>query len=222
LVITASRGIVCLVALGRAAASGRSAPGRFDYVTSHKCVLPWSIVIAELFAEVREVVQGVLGPSRGRLGTTVFNELASVLLRLCPGSGSDIDLVLALSQERAPLPVPTQGEPIAMFEGDAVALALGMAGFNRREELAYWTGSASAPFLAGIQSFSLLEDRMIENDAKVFGDWDLITANAVGVAEFVRDGDRLWTINVNRTPVERSLGVDLIYNAHAFDAYVLV
>lgn len=195
---------------------------RFDHVASLMCDLPWSDVVAELSPAARAAVQGVLGTRGGHLGTTVFDELASALRHLCPDSGGDIDLVLTLSQERAPLPVPAEGEPITMFEGDAVALALGMAGFNRREELAYWTGSASAPFLTGIQSFSLLEDRMIENDAKVFGDWDFIVANAVGVAEFVRDGDRLWTINVNRTPVERALGVDLIYYTYAFDAYVLV
>ncbi len=109
-----------------------------------------------------------------------------------------------------------------MFEGDAVALALGMAGFDRREELAFWSGDATAPFLSGITSFARLEDRMIENDAKVFGDWDLVAANAVGWAEFRRDGDQLWTINVNRSAIERSLGVDLIYYMYGFDAYVLV
>jgi hypothetical protein len=59
-------------------------------------------------------------------------------------SGGDIDLVLMLSRERASLPRPTNdGEPITMFEGDAVALALGMAGFDRRKELATWRGNSS-------------------------------------------------------------------------------
>ena len=195
---------------------------RFDETHALLCELGWREVLDELSPAARADVGTVLEGGGGQLSGAPFAELAETLQRLCPASGGDIDLVLTMSQERAALPRQSDGEPITMFEGDAVALALDMAGFDRRHELTDWTGDAQAPFLAGVSSFSLLEDRMIDNDAHVFGDWELIAANAVGWAEFERDGDHLWTINVNRSPVERSLGVDLIYYTHAFDAYVLV
>jgi hypothetical protein len=195
---------------------------RFDETHQLMGEIGWGDVLDRLSTATRAEIEAVLERGGGQLAERAFAELVDTLQRLCPDSGGDIDLVLMLSLERAALPRATEGEPITMFEGDAVALALDMAGFNRRDELAYWTGDAHAPFLAGVSSFSLLEDRMIDNDAHVFGDWELIAANAVGWAEFERDGDHLWTINVNRSPVERSLGVDLIYYTHVFNAYVLV
>jgi hypothetical protein len=195
---------------------------RFDETHALLCELNWSDVLNELSPPVQAEVEAALDAGGGQLSGAACAELAQTLQRLCPASGGEIDLVLMLSRERAALPRATEGEPITMFEGDAVALALDIAGFDRRDELAYWSGDAHAPFLAGIHSFAQLEDRMIDNDARVFGDWNLIAASAVGWAEFERNGEHLWTINVNRAPVERSLGVDLIYYTHTFNAYVLV
>lgn len=196
---------------------------RLDEAKLLQCELTWTAVIAELSPATRAVIERVVAERGGPVPATAFAELTATLRRLCPESGGDIDLVLTLSHERANLPRPVgDGEPITMFEGDAVALALGMAGFDRRDELAFWQGDADAPFLAGVAAYQLLEDRMIDNDAKVFGDWNLVEGSAVGWAEFQRDGDHLWTINVNRSPVEHSLGVDLIYYTHTYGAYVLV
>ena len=196
---------------------------RFDETQVLQCELTWAVVTAELSPAAHALIRQTLAEGGGPVPGAAVAELAATLQRLCPQSGGDIDRVLMLSQERANLPRPAgDGQPITMFEGDAVALALGMAGFDRREELSFWRGDATAPFLSGIAAYQPLEDRMIDNDAKVFGDWSLVEASAVGWAEFRRDDDHLWTINVNRSSVERSLGVDLIYYTHTFNAYVLV
>jgi hypothetical protein len=42
------------------------------------------------------------------------------------------------------------------------------------------------------------------------------------MARFERRGRRVTVINVNRTPIERTLGVDLIYYTSTFNGYVLV
>lgn len=222
--LTLNREHVDAVARMSQAGPAASFKARVRFDETHQLIgeVSWSDVLDNLSPAARAEIEAVLARGGGELGESAFAELVDTLERLCPESGGDIDLVLMLSRERAALPRPPEGEPITMFEGDAVALALDMAGFDRRNELAYWTGDAQAPFLAGVSSFSLLEDRMIDNDAHVFGDWELIAANAVGWAEFEHDGDHLWTINVNRSSVERSLGVDLIYYTHAFNAYVLV
>jgi hypothetical protein len=44
----------------------------------------------------------------------------------------------------------------------------------------------------------------------------------VGVAVFEQRDRRVTVINANRTPIERTLGVDLIYYSSRFNAYVLV
>lgn len=103
-----------------------------------------------------------------------------------------------------------------------MGLALGLAGMDRRPILNRWRGTDSAPFVEGLTGFRLLEDRMIEHDARVFGGWDLLQQGAVGMVEFHQGARKLTVINVNRSGVEHALGVDLVYYNHEFDSYVLV
>jgi hypothetical protein len=113
-------------------------------------------------------------------------------------------------------------EPIVAYEHDAVGLALELAGMDRRPVLNAWVGTEQAPFLDGLAEFLVLEDRMIEHDAGIFGGWQLLRRGAVGMAEFRQGARSLTVINVNRAGVEHALGVDLVYYNHEFDAYVLV
>jgi hypothetical protein len=195
---------------------------RLDPVFPLRCQLRWQQALAQVPTEARTEIEAVLLSNGGQLKDESFDALLVSIRQLCPDSAGEIDTVVMLSRSREPLPVADEGEPIAMYEGDAIALALTFSGFDRREELSEWTGSADAPFLRGIPNFALPEDRVIEHDARVFGDWHVISQSAVGTVEFVRNGDRLTVINVNRAPIERALGVDLIYYTHRFDAYVLV
>jgi hypothetical protein len=118
----------------------------------------------------------------------------------------------------------TLGEPIVAFERDAVGLALEMAGLEgeRQTALSAWDGDEDEPFLIGVPTFTALEDRAIEHDAQVFGDWELIKRSAVGITRFQSRGRRVTVINVNRAGVEKAIGVDLIYYTQKYDAYVLV
>lgn len=114
------------------------------------------------------------------------------------------------------------GEPVVAYERDAVGLALDLGGIDRRQLLRGWSGSDSAPFLQGLTEFKVLEDNAIVNDAGVFGDWDVIRRDLVGVAEFSNRGRKLTVLNANRTSVEKALGCDLVYYVHEYDSYVLV
>jgi hypothetical protein len=114
------------------------------------------------------------------------------------------------------------GEPIVAYERDAVGLALDIAGMQRAEVLREWRGDADAPFLEGLGQFRAGEDSIIAHDAQVFGDWEVLGPSLVGITEFRRGGRVLTVVNANRQPVERTLGVDLLYYVHDFQAYVLV
>lgn len=131
------------------------------------------------------------------------------------------------SMERAlksgrPRVTSTAVEPIVEYEHDAVGLALEMSGIDRRPILNRWRGSDTAPFLQGLDEFKLLEDRMIDFDSTVFGDWAKEASAPVGLATFRRGRRKLTVVNVNRTDVEHALGVDLVYYNHHFEAYVMV
>lgn len=123
---------------------------------------------------------------------------------------------------RRPRATATAAEPVVEYEHDAVGVALNMSGIDRKPILDRWTGSNLAPFLTGLDEFRLLEDRMIDFDATVFGEWVRESSSLVGLATFQQRGRKLTIVNVNRTDVEHALGVDLVYYNHHFDAYVLV
>lgn len=107
-------------------------------------------------------------------------------------------------------------------ERDATALALALTDLSR-SPVAGWTPDlAPAPFLSGLPEFSAYEDRLLEADLNVFGDWTPLRRSVIGAVEFEDRGKRVTVLNVNRTSIEETLGVDLVYYHHGFRAYVLV
>lgn len=108
------------------------------------------------------------------------------------------------------------------MEKDAVGLALDFTGMNR-SPIQRWDGSTDSGFLAGLQSLSLREDPIIQHDAGVFGDWDVLRGESVvGSTVFEQHGAKLTVLNVNRLPLEEALGVDLVYYHERYRAFVLV
>jgi len=125
--------------------------------------------------------------------------------------------------DRPPLRRGSAAEIVAM-EKDAVGVALDIAGLDRAPigEVGEVDEEEETPFLGRLQRASLVEDQIINHDATVFADWDLVRQSVVGATDFEQDGKRLTVINVNRLAPENSLGVDLIYYHHAYEAFVLV
>jgi hypothetical protein len=114
------------------------------------------------------------------------------------------------------------GVPAVAYERDAVGLALSIAGISRDDVMSNWDGDTEAPFLKGLTEFRVYEDAAIVHDTTVFGKWKGLGPSVVGVARFEERGRRVTVVNANRTPIENTLGCDLIYYIHDFDAYVLV
>lgn len=84
--------------------------------------------------------------------------------------------------------------------------------------------SPVAPFLSQLKGVSLREDPQIAHDHITFPGMDIARRDVVGSVVFSDPyGEEYLTIlNCNRQPLERTLGVDLIYYNHRFDSFVLV
>jgi hypothetical protein len=125
--------------------------------------------------------------------------------------------------DRPPMRSGAAAEIVAM-EKDAVGVALDIGGFDRAPigELREVDDEEETPFLGRLERASLLEDQIINHDAGVFADWDVVRQSVVGAVDFEQDGRRLTVINVNRMAPEHSLGVDLVYYHHTYEAFVLV
>ena len=80
-----------------------------------------------------------------------------------------------------------------------------------------------APFLRGLTTADIREDQMIVHDSLVApAGWNFVLENQVGVIEFRRPGEKLTVMNFNRTTLETTLGVDLMYYHHKYRSMVMV
>lgn len=112
------------------------------------------------------------------------------------------------------------------FERDAVALALEAYGGNaaRKTYISSSVPVADAPFVNSLRhtGVRMIEDSAIIHDIVSFPGLDALIPCLVGGFQLHTERGVLTVLNANRTRVERTLGVDLVYYNHEFDSFVLV
>ena len=192
----------------------------FEAIEPFEPPLRISDLVSRLDPKVGRLLTATIGSKGSQLAQDSWTQVRDAIDSM-QGDGNLVAREQALMYRR-PLATATAAEPVVEYEHDAVGVALDMSGIDRKPILDRWTGSNMAPFLTGLDEFKLLEDKMIDFDSTVFGDWARESSALVGLATFQQRGQKLTIINVNRTDVEHALGVDLVYYNHHFNAYVLV
>lgn len=118
------------------------------------------------------------------------------------------------------------GFSIMAEERDAIKLAFDISDIRSNDHLNQWVPNTAmmepSPFISGLTQTEIREDRMIEFDNNVFGDWTRIGAYCSGEVQFTEGNKRLTIVNVNRSKMEETTGVDLIYYHHEYQSYVMV
>lgn len=117
---------------------------------------------------------------------------------------------------------PQGAKEIIAQEKDAANLVFKMFDFNESDIPVWNSNSDSAPFLRGYNSTTIREDPMVNHDSQVFGDWEKIGQHALGAVEFSKENQRITLMNVNRQPLERTLGVDLLIYHHTYQSYIFI
>jgi hypothetical protein len=182
------------------------------------------IPLAGLTAKLRE-------PHRARLanvlnqqeGGELPDDTAAELKRIVEGEGEAGPWARLEALAGADPPLwPEDREPVVAYERDAVGLALGVAGFDRDPVMRSWGGDTTSSFLLDLGVYKALENNILMQDARVFGDWQVIAQGLVGATRFEQAGRTLTVLNVNQSKIEKSVGCDLIYYLHDYDAYVVV
>ena len=157
-----------------------------------------------------------------RLPPKTWSEVTSAIKRLRPDISESFDRLYSL-MTITPILLNKGGSAILIQERDAVNLSLRIAGFDPILLNDYVPPDKElAPFLKSLKSVTLREDQMIINDLDVFGEWERLRESFVGTVRFRKGNEQLTIINVNRLPLEKTMGVDLIYYFHKFDSYILV
>ena len=158
--------------------------------------------------------RGILTPATGAA-------VVAALRELLPAHG---DLITHLGRPTENvLPRGPRGELLNQ-QRDAVGMLLNIGvGSTGRGALRSWSlPPVEAPFLAGMSAYAALEDSLISHDVDRFASW--VEAPSVQVAwrAFSEGRRRMFIMNANRTAVEHTLGVDVVYYNETRHSFVLV
>jgi hypothetical protein len=164
-----------------------------------------------------------------RVPPTTWQKLWAVIEQLRPDSVQDLRNLEGLRRSSKNI-LQRDGYEIMAQEKDAVGVALDIFGrgsrdIDRHNLLSQVDPSVRytpAPFLTSLKRTRLVEDVMISHDSFVFGDWSVLRKQEVATILVRRPGEVLTIINANRTDIEHTLGVDLVYFNHRFHSTVMV
>ena len=107
------------------------------------------------------------------------------------------------------LSAPKYYRGMEAMQEDAVQMALRAFGLSH-DDLAISLELAREKDTA-LARVNIMEDSVIEHDARYVPQYDLISSDITGRAVFQKNHERLEVFTANRRPLERVFGVDLIY-----------
>lgn len=226
-----------VVLIGVACRSQQVATGKDRTLVTPVFRLPTPVAIQRLEAALPPDV-------RRRLG--LLNRLPGPLAptRLPPQGGAAV--VTALQQlspaaqewiaalREADEPVTGPHAPRLREERDAVSLAIDISGMSAPDDLLYTPGDGLAPSEAFGATFNPLylmdnplsvadnEDDLLAEDLRRFDPQGQLRMLSSSIARFTDDQFALTITNVNRKPLEKALGVDLIYYDELAHIFTLV
>jgi hypothetical protein len=164
-----------------------------------------------------------------RVPPKTWQKLLDVIKQLRPDAAEDLENLEEL-RRTSKRTLRREGYEIMAQEKDAVGVALDIFSRGTREIARHNLLSQvradvrvkPAPFLKSIKRTRLIEDVMINHDSFVFGDWDVLQKQELATIMVRRPGEELTIVNANRTDIEHTLGVDLVYYNHRFHSVIMV
>lgn len=159
---------------------------------------------------------------RRRLATqesemTLPSKLSGVLVRSLAEVGRNSNQMQRVVE---PLLTPRRYDGNAGMQEDAVATALAVFGIGSREAARSLDIITARP--SALQRVSVMEDSVIEHDARSIPGLDLVQSDVTGRAIFEKGNERLEVFTANRRPLEQCFGVDLIYLNRVMENIVMV
>lgn len=151
--------------------------------------------------------------------------LYTALLKCCPELETAINKIANKVFPQSIVKNVSRSDDAAV-EKDALGICLDIFGIDRTQVLNSWQApgrSLGTSFLTGLTDYTSYEDDVISHDLHNLPGWSAVSEAISGVVEFENgDGDKLTVINANRKPLEKALGVDLIYFHRKYEAFTLV
>jgi hypothetical protein len=167
-------------------------------------------------------------PSNGidRPTPRLWEEIQKVLVERTNEVNTRMDDLRRAIREVDEMPQGRISGGLEIFERDAVASALqawgGIATRKRVMRSATSSTNETAPFLSRLRNVPMREDPQVGHDHATFPGMTVAKRDIVGSIVLTSGHERLTILNCNRQPLERTLGVDLIYYNHRFKSFTLV
>jgi hypothetical protein len=182
-------------------------------------------VLAAVPDNLRQKADSYLVADYQQFSSKLGEEVYQALLVLQPDMADQVNELYEQLQPR-PSKGPSPREQDAAIEKDALGLTLDIFGIDRANVFRSWQSSGNElgeSFLSGLDEFTVYEDDAIAHDLHVFPGLGISKQDITGVVEFEsEDGERLTVINANRKPLEKAMGVDLIYFHRRYESFVMV
>jgi hypothetical protein len=184
----------------------------FDLV---RPIVPGSLKVLLSGIDDRSLRAGIRKLSRNPIG---FQGISKIL-------GERIVRLVAASRKNAPvlqrifaeLDRPTKYQDARALQNNAVELAIkAFGGADGASEVVLPGGNTA------IGAVRVLEDAVIEHDARWMPGWRLNASDLTGKATFRRRNQQLEVFTANKRPLEKLFGVDLIYLNRSRGAIVMV
>ncbi len=154
-----------------------------------------------------------------------WKNLLESVIRLTKTPQEELSRLTSLMKSRSATVRKSLSETIS-FERDAVATALEVFGGStlRKKIISDASPDNEAPFISKLRhrEVKFIEDQMIAHDAISFPGLQSLKQHLVGAVELYTHNGTLTVINSNRTSIEKTLGVDLLYYNHTCSSFVLV
>ena len=207
---------------GKKVATGKV---RVEFTEMTPAGLSFSAIEGRVGKRMRANVVRARSGVGGRVPPVTWRDMKLAVGEMDSNSLAALERLERLRDQSRELIVRPGSETVAL-ERDAVGLALDAfdeSGQLRRHTLRGWTAPEAGDltsFLDGLGGVHTIEDQLVARDAAVFPDVAHVRHTVTG-AVFSLGARKLEVFNVNRTAIETSLGVDLLYWNEAFNAWTL-
>lgn len=159
----------------------------------------------------------------GYLPPKSFNAFMQAVVQLAP-STREILSRYSENRSRRIANIPPHNKKILAEQKEAIGTAMTIAGIDR-VELQDWDineETQTISFLDGLKQVRLREDPMVINDLNNLPGSEIIKTAPHASVVFENDQSKLTVVLANRLPLEKQLGVDLIYYNETFSCFIMV
>jgi len=199
---------------------------RVDFIEIVPADIRFEAVEPLMTPRLRQFVTRTRSGAGGRIPPATWDAFKNAIGQTDQEARYQLDRLERLrDQSRAP--IRRAGFEIVAQQRDAIGLALDTfdeSGQLRGATLQGWSPSDTEPlssFLEGLPPIKPIEDHLIWNDARTFPEADHFRQTIFGTV-FGVGNRKLEVMNVNRTKVEKALGIDLLYFHEAANAWTLI